>query len=56
MVTPIPLPEERSEGGYDLCPSVSEKWRSVVMVIPIPLTEGRRGEGHCSLWPMASLF
>ena len=36
MITPIPLPEERSEGGYGLCPSLPGKWMSVVMVtLPI---------------------
>ena len=30
MAILIPLPQRRWEGGYDLCPSVPEKWRSVV--------------------------
>ena len=46
MVTPIPFPEGRWEGGHDLCPSLLGKWKSVVMVIPITCPEGRCEGGH----------
>ena len=48
MATPIPLPEERSEGGYDLCPSLPGKWRS--------LRQSLDGNGKGVTMPMASLF
>jgi len=57
MVTPIPLPEGRREGGYGLCFSLPGEWRSlrqsldvnwkgVTMAHGLPLLEGRRGNDH----------
>ena len=49
MVILIPHREGRWASGHDLCPSLPEKWTSVVMAMPIPLF--KRGSGLCSCVP-----
>ena len=49
MVIPIPHREGRWASGHDLCPSIPEKVRSVVMAMPIPLF--KRGNGLCPSIP-----
>ena len=41
MSDALPLLEGGMESGHGFCPSDPEKWRSVVMVTPIPFPEGR---------------
>ena len=43
MVIPISHREGRWASGNDICPSIPEKVRSVVMAMLIPILEGREG-------------